>query len=530
MARAGLCSRREAEAWVLAGRVNVNGEMLASPAYNVSATDDVRVDGEPLRERERTRLFLFHKPRGLVTTSRDPEGRATIFDALPPELPRVVAVGRLDINTEGLILLTNDGGLARILELPSTGWLRRYRVRAHGAVEQDALDALREGVSIEGVHYAGIEARLERQQGANVWLTMGLREGKNREIKRVLEHLGLSVNRLIRVSFGPFELGDLGEREVEEARTRVLRDQLGPKLMREAGVDFDAPIVERVSPPPPAPPPEREPRDARRGPRHLGREHADRDQASRESGRKTFAPREMRPPAREAGASFAPRRRPGAPVPPPTPHEALRGPRPAPSEIAPRARSAPEPSHPQRRRKHVGKLRAEIAADSEGPRKRIERSATADRKGRVVAVERILPSREEQRRRDEATQKAQARRDGAAQKAETRRGRQRSGEGERGRDFAPRGAGDEARRSDFAQRPAGKRFDKSALGGARPPRGGRPDRPPRDDKPQGERRGPPARGGKPGGKPGSKPRGKPGGRPDFKAGGKPGGSRPPRRS
>ena len=256
MARAGLCSRREAEAWVLAGRVSVNGEVLASPAYNVSERDDVRVDGQVLRERERTRLFSFHKPRGLVTTARDPEGRPTIFDALPPDLPRVVAVGRLDINTEGLILLTNDGGLARILELPSTGWLRRYRVRAHGAVEQSALDALREGVSIEGIHYAGIEARLERQQGANVWLSMGLREGKNREIKRVLEHLGLSVNRLIRVSFGPFELGDLGEREVEESPTRVLRDQLGPKLAREAGVDFpDAPESSTRTPvaaPPPA--------------------------------------------------------------------------------------------------------------------------------------------------------------------------------------------------------------------------------------------------------------------------------------
>jgi 23S rRNA pseudouridine2605 synthase len=534
MARAGLCSRREAEAWVLAGRVNVNGEVLASPAYNVSETDDVRVDGEPLRERERTRLFLFHKPRGLVTTSRDPEGRATIFDALPPDLPRVVAVGRLDINTEGLILLTNDGGLARILELPATGWLRRYRVRAHGAVEQSALDALREGVSIEGVHYAGIEARLERQQGANVWLTMGLREGKNREIKRVLEHLGLSVNRLIRVSFGPFELGDLGEREVEETPTRVLRDQLGPKLMREAGVDFDAPIVERVSPPPPRTPAPPFKRPSREAP---GRGRDEKREFKPRASRPESARGDERRQPREGRKEFAPRSRDRSSGPPPTAHEQLRGRQSERPEVSPRARSAPEPSHPQRRRKHVGKLRAEIAAEGEGPRKRIERSATADRKGRVVAVERILPSRQEQRRRDEATQKAQARRDEAAQKAETRRGRQRSGEGERRRDFAPRAAGDEARRSDFAPRPAGKRFEKSALGsvlgGARPPRGERPDRPPRDDKPQGERRGPPARGGKPGGKSGSKPRGKPGGRPDFKSGGKsggkPGGSRPPRR-
>ena len=254
MARAGLCSRREAEAWIVAGRVSVNGEKLTSPAINVVEGDDIRVDGEPLKAHERTRLFLFHKPRGLVTTARDPEGRPTIFSALPKDLPRVVAVGRLDINTEGLLLLTNDGGLARVLELPATGWLRRYRVRAHGAIDQAALDCLREGVTIEGIHYAGIEARLERTQGSNVWLTMGLREGKNREIKRVLESLGLSVNRLIRISFGPFELADLAEGEVVEARTRVLRDQLGPRLAREAGVDFDAPLVERAEPEPePAP-------------------------------------------------------------------------------------------------------------------------------------------------------------------------------------------------------------------------------------------------------------------------------------
>ena len=245
MARAGLCSRRDAEAWIEAGRVTVNGQALTSPAFNISPEDDVRVDGERLRDAERTRLFFFHKPRGLVTTARDPEGRPTVFDMLPKDLPRVVSIGRLDINTEGLLLLTNDGGLARVLELPTTGWLRRYRVRAHGEVTQEQLDALAQGITVDGIDYAGIQARLERPQGSNVWLTMGLREGKNREIKRVLEHLGLAVTRLIRVSFGPFELGDLPEGEVAELNTRVLADQLGVKLAKQAGANFDAPIEPR---------------------------------------------------------------------------------------------------------------------------------------------------------------------------------------------------------------------------------------------------------------------------------------------
>ena len=253
MARAGICSRRDAEAWIAAGRVSVNGEVLLRPAFNVSDADDVRVDGERLGAAERTRLFLFHKVRGFVTTARDPEGRPTVFGALPPGLPRLVAIGRLDINTEGLLLLTNDGGLARVLELPSTGWLRRYRVRAHGTIDQAALDALSGGITIDGVDYLGIEAKLDREQGSNVWITLGLREGKNREIKKVLEHLGLAVNRLIRVSFGPFELGDLAEGEAAEVRTRVLRDQLGVKLAKEAQANFDAPLIAREAPAPAEP-------------------------------------------------------------------------------------------------------------------------------------------------------------------------------------------------------------------------------------------------------------------------------------
>ena len=217
IARAGLCSRREAEAWIAAGRVAVNGAVIASPALNVTAaTTASRSTASRCPARERTRLFLYHKPRGLVTTHADPQGRPTIFGALPKNLPRLISVGRLDLNTEGLLLLTNDGGLARVLELPATGWLRRYRVRAHGRVTQDALDRLRDGITIDGVRYGPIEAKLDREQGANVWLTFAMREGKNREVKNVLGHLGLAVNRLIRVSFGPFQLGELPEGAVEE--------------------------------------------------------------------------------------------------------------------------------------------------------------------------------------------------------------------------------------------------------------------------------------------------------------------------
>jgi 23S rRNA pseudouridine2605 synthase len=246
LARAGLCSRREAETWIVAGRVSVNGKVLETPAFTVGPKDWIEVDGAPLPQVERTRLWLFHKPAGLVTTARDPEGRPTVFSALPKDMPRVLSVGRLDINTEGLLLLTNDGGLARILELPQTGWLRRYRVRAHGEISQERLDTLKEGIAVEGVLYGSMEATLDRKQGSNVWITLALREGKNREVKKVLGALGLTVNRLIRVSFGPFQLGDLAEREVREIRGRMLRDQLGPRLIEAAGANFDAPLVQRT--------------------------------------------------------------------------------------------------------------------------------------------------------------------------------------------------------------------------------------------------------------------------------------------
>jgi 23S rRNA pseudouridine2605 synthase len=248
IARAGLASRREAEEWIAAGRVAVNGEVIRSAALNVTGRDSISVDGEPLPERERTRLFLYHKPRGLLTTHADPQGRPTIFSKLPRNLPRLISVGRLDFNTEGLLLLTNDGELARVLELPATGWLRRYRVRAHGTITQDRLDALRSGITISGIHYGAIEAAIDRVQGANLWLTFAIREGKNREVRTVLAHLGLEVTRLIRVSFGPFQLTELEEGEVEEVRTRVLREQLGEKLIAMAELDFSSAVARRAEP------------------------------------------------------------------------------------------------------------------------------------------------------------------------------------------------------------------------------------------------------------------------------------------
>ncbi len=243
LARAGIASRRDAEDLITAGRVTVNGRKLDTPAFNVSAEDRIEVDGTAIPAIERTRLFLFHKPGGVVTTNRDPEGRRTVFDVLPTDLPRLMTVGRLDINTEGLLLLTNDGGLARVLELPATGWLRRYRVRVHGKVEEKALAGLKDGISVDGVFYGAVEASLDREQGTNAWLSIGLREGKNREVRNILGALGLEVTRLIRISYGPFQLADLPEGHVLEVKGRTLRDQLGERLIDESGANFEAEVV-----------------------------------------------------------------------------------------------------------------------------------------------------------------------------------------------------------------------------------------------------------------------------------------------
>ncbi len=234
LARAGLCSRRDAERWIAEGRVMVNGRILDTPAVVVSEADRIVVDGKPLAAPERTRLWLFHKKRGLMTTHRDPQGRPTVFESLPEDMPRVISVGRLDFNSEGLLLLTNDGALARRLELPSTGWLRRYRVRVHGQVVDQLLARLAQGITIDGISYGAIQASVERQKGDNAWLLIGLREGKNREIRRVMEHLGYPVSRLIRVAYGPFQLGALLEGEVKEVPGKVLAEQMGEKPARQS--------------------------------------------------------------------------------------------------------------------------------------------------------------------------------------------------------------------------------------------------------------------------------------------------------
>jgi 23S rRNA pseudouridine2605 synthase len=243
IARAGVASRREAERLIEAGRVTVNGQKISRAALNVTPDDKVAVDGRALGAPEPARLWLYHKPTGRVTTTRDEQGRATIYDDLPGDMPRVVSIGRLDLNSEGLLLLTNDGALKRKLELPSTGWLRRYRVRVNGRPEDSAFEPLRRGLTVGGETFQPMTVTLDRQQGANAWITVAIREGKNREIRRAMEDVGLRVNRLIRLSFGPFQLGQLKPGEVEEIRPRVLRDQLGLK-------DDDAPATAKPRPKP----------------------------------------------------------------------------------------------------------------------------------------------------------------------------------------------------------------------------------------------------------------------------------------
>jgi 23S rRNA pseudouridine2605 synthase len=458
MARAGLCSRREAEAWIAQGRVARNGVPLTNPAINVTREDKITVDGVPLAQRMRTRLFLFHKPRGLVTTARDPLGRPTIFDYLRehwPAGPRVVSIGRLDINSEGLLLLTNDGGLARVLELPATGWVRRYRVRAKGETDQAILDRFREGLTLEGVRYAGIAATLDRVQGANSWLTIALREGKNREIKRVLEHIGLQVNRLIRLSFGPFQLGDLAEGAVEEVRTRVLRHQLGPALAKAAGADFSSPLHAEIEAAEVVDVSNARPQKSSAGP---GRDYED------PPGR-----RQSPEPARPRGGSSQPQ-----------------------AKVALNVKPTPPA------RKHVSALRAEYD-ETPKERKRIEHRKTADRGGRTVYVERLVSVKREDKRepldtcngrgfaagsrdRDDARKRPARRAGGAAasskfaQEDHRRTGGKPVSRAPRGRDQAPRRSNGPSSPRPYEKprggRPAGD--GKPTSGGGPRGRGGRP--------------------------------------------------------
>lgn len=230
VARAGLCSRREAERWVAQGRIEVNGQKVDTPALRVAADDVVVVDGKELAVKEPARLWRYYKPAGLITTNSDEKGRQTIFDTFPEDFPRTMSVGRLDMNTEGLLLLTNDGDLARYMELPDTGWARRYRVRAYGKVEEDKLKSLRRGITVDGVHYKSIKAELERQKGDNAWLFVTLTEGKNREVRKVMEAIGLKVNRLIRVSYGPFQLGKMEKGAIEEVGRKAVKSAISKDM------------------------------------------------------------------------------------------------------------------------------------------------------------------------------------------------------------------------------------------------------------------------------------------------------------
>ncbi|HEV2602781.1 MAG TPA: pseudouridine synthase [Microvirga sp.] len=480
IARAGVASRRDVEAMIAEGRVTLNGTVLDSPAVNVGPADTILVDGEPLPAKERTRLWLYHKPRGLVTTARDPEGRPTVFDALPEELPRVVAVGRLDINTEGLLLLTNDGGLAKVIAHPETGWLRRYRVRAHGEINQADLDALRDGITIDGIEYGPIEARLDRVQGDNAWITLGLREGKNREIKRILEHLGLDVNRLIRLSFGPFQLGDLETGLVDEVRTRVLKDQLGDALAQQAGVDFESPVREPIAPFGTKPPQDESERPRRSRDRDerpsRGR---DRDERSPRGRSRDEAPERQRPD-------------------PLTPKRSVW--RAGEDEDTPRARKAPprrgadpraeRTASAARQRERVGEIQTEgrkvrverlvASPEAERPAPRRRAPGAEDRPYRSRSEDRF--ERPARRRDDDAPRPARAR--GGDRDEGARPPRARPGD----RDERPRRPREDGDRPARARREDGDRPRAPRAAGDRPFRARTDERPGRDERP---RRGPP---------------------------------------
>jgi 23S rRNA pseudouridine2605 synthase len=356
LSRAGIASRREAERMIEAGEVTVNGKVIDSPALNVGPRDRITVNGQPLAAPEPARLWLYYKPEGLVTSNADEKGRDTIFDHLPEDLPRVMSIGRLDLNSEGLLLLTNDGELKRRLELPSTGWLRKYRVRVKGNPTDPDLEPLRKGITVEGEDFQPMQVVLDRHQGANAWLTVGLREGKNREIRRAMSAIGLTVNRLIRISYGPFRLNELKPGEVEEIRPKVLRDQLG--LTGEAS-DGDSP---RPSARPDARPNKPAPRGAH-GPAPAASERSGPRSGAKPSSKPSAKPtvkttvkttsRSGAKPAIPRGATLldapAPRRG-GKPFAKPAAGSTGKpGTSPRPTGAKPAPKSGPRPPHPPRR-------------------------------------------------------------------------------------------------------------------------------------------------------------------------------------
>ncbi|MTH34593.1 pseudouridine synthase [Paracoccus limosus] len=528
MARAGVASRREAERMILEGRVLVNGKRVDSPALDVLPEDRITVDGKRLEDPQETKLWLYYKPLGLVTTESDEKGRQTVFDALPRDLPRVMTVGRLDLNSEGLLLLTNDGELKRRLELPTTGWLRRYRVRVNGTPNDLTFGPLRRGVVIDGEEFAPMEINLDSQQGANAWLTVGIREGKNREIRRAMSHVGLIVNRLIRIGYGPFKLTGLEPNEVREIKRKVLRDQLGglltgdpdekPRDFRERGAGRREDEGRDQRPRPPRPLRE----DGERKPFKRREDGERKPFARREDGDRPFGKREDKPFARREDGDRKPfaRREDGDRKPFQRREDGdKRGF--GKGGDKPFARREDGERKPFQRREDGD--RKPFARREDGDRKPFQRREDGDKRGFGKGGDKPFARREDGerkpfQRREDGDRKPFARREDGERKPFQRREDGDRPAGPRGdKPFHKREDGDRKpfARRDSGDRPFGKREDGERKfqprDGFKPGPGGKP-------------------GGKPAGKFGAKPGGpRVGGKPGPRPGGKPGGDRGPRR-